>query len=63
MAGAKGDPTAMVAAADELKVEAARGRQPRTSSVSLDRRLRHVERLQHRQPHGDDEVGALLAGR
>ena len=55
----KGDPTAMVAAADTLKrkLTAAGGD---GVSVSLTGASGHVERLQHRQPQRDDEVRALL---
>ena len=62
MAGAKGDPTAMVAVADTLK-SAATGRRRLRRDRLAHRRVRDVERLQHREPHGDDEVRAVqLAG-
>ena len=59
VAGARRDPTAMVAAADSLK---GKMRQLGTSdiSVSLDRRVRNVVGLQRGQPDRDDEVRALL---
>ena len=59
VAGARGNPTTMVAAADDLKSEAGRDCDDRRLGEP-DRRLGHVERLQRGEPLGDAEVRALL---